>query len=77
MSWAEVLDRAHIGPIPGWLALASGALFHAIWIGVAWYTWWEERHDKTKMADFLESRRDASRHHTPSPIETDTVHDED
>lgn len=54
----EFTYRAHIGPVPGWFALVSGLAFHAVWIGVAWYTWNEERGDKTKMADFLASRSD-------------------
>jgi len=50
--------RAHIGPIPGWVALAAGLVFHAAWIAFAWYTWRQEQTDKTKMADFLDSRKD-------------------
>lgn len=50
--------RAHIGPIPGWFALLAGFAFHVGWITFAWGTWrWEQR-DKTKMADFLDSRKD-------------------
>lgn len=58
-SWEEFAYRAHIGPIPGWVALMAGLGFHVVWIGVALQTWLQERTDKTKMADFLESREDA------------------
>jgi len=57
-SWTEFVRRAHIGPIPGWLALVTGLGFHAGWIGLAWWTWRQERGDTTKMADFLDSRKD-------------------
>ncbi|MFN3312271.1 MAG: DUF2270 domain-containing protein [Hyphomonas sp.] len=59
-SWEQFFRRAHIGPIPGWLAISAGLTFHAAWIGVAWKTWWDERTDKTKMADFLTSRGDVN-----------------
>jgi uncharacterized membrane protein len=59
-SWAQFFRRAHIGPIPGWLAITAGIAFHATWIGIAWKTWWDERTDKTKMADFLKSREDVN-----------------
>ncbi|MEM0984716.1 MAG: DUF2270 domain-containing protein [Pseudomonadota bacterium] len=54
--------RAHIGPIPGWFAIAAGLAFHAAWIVFAWYTWRQEQKDKTKMADFLDSRKDVLTH---------------
>ncbi len=57
-NWDTFIDRAHIGFIPGWAAILAGLLFHAGWIGFAWWTWSQERHDKTKMADFLKSRQD-------------------
>ena len=57
-TWGEFMYRAHIGPIPGWAALVSGIGFHLGWIAIAYGTWRQERHDKTKMADFLGSRSD-------------------
>ena len=63
-SWTEFTYRAHIGPIPGWIALVVGLAFHVGWITLAWVTWRQERGDKTKMADFLDSRKDvAARRH--------------
>src|SRR3990167_2007306 len=59
-SWEHFMRRAHIGPIPGWLSISAGLGFHLGWIGVAWKTWWDERTDKTKMADFLKSREDVN-----------------
>jgi uncharacterized membrane protein len=60
-NFAHFMRRAHIGPIPGWLALLCGVGFHIGWITLAWKTWLDERHDKTKMADFLKSREDVNR----------------
>ncbi|MCA8900781.1 MAG: DUF2270 domain-containing protein, partial [Hyphomonas sp.] len=57
---AHFVRRAHIGPIPGWLCILGGLAFHATWIYIAWKTWWDERTDKTKMADFLRSRQDVN-----------------
>jgi len=57
-SWQEFVFRAHIGPIPGWLCLLSGIAFHIGWISFAYWTWRQEQRDKTKMADFLDSRKD-------------------
>jgi uncharacterized membrane protein len=51
--WEEFMYRAHIGHVPGWLALASGAAFHLAWIGIAIYTWRQEKADKSIMADHL------------------------
>ncbi|MEL6472791.1 MAG: DUF2270 domain-containing protein [Pseudomonadota bacterium] len=69
-SWSEFTYRAHIGPIPGWIALLSGLMFHLSWIYFAVATWREERGDKTKMADFLSSRSDVmGKDRTPRPAE--------
>lgn len=65
VSWGQFVERAHIGPVPGWFALLLGSLFHVGWIMVAIITWRQDRVDSTKMADFLDSdakgqkRRDA------------------
>jgi uncharacterized membrane protein len=59
-SFEQLFRRAHIGPIPGWIAILAGLCFHLAWIFVAWKTWWDERSDKTKMADFLKSRADVN-----------------
>jgi len=65
-SWEQFFRRAHIGPIPGYVAIAAGFAFHLGWISVAWKTWWDERSDKTKMADFLKSREDVNFAHAAS-----------
>ncbi len=59
-SFEQLFRRAHIGPIPGWVAILAGLGFHLTWIFIAWKTWWDERGDKTKMADFLKSREDVN-----------------
>lgn len=60
-TWSQFVRRAHIGPIPGEVAIGFGLLFHAIWITIAVKTWLDERHDKSKMADFLKSREDVNK----------------
>lgn len=53
-SWDEFFFRAHIGHIPGWLAITAGICFHIAWISIAIYTWLQERADKHIMADYLD-----------------------
>lgn len=53
-TWGEFVYRAHIGQVPGWLALLSGFVFHLIWISIAFYTWRQERADTRIMADYLD-----------------------
>lgn len=53
-SFSEIVDRAHIGPIPGWLAIATGLAFHVGWITIALLTLREERQDKSVVADALD-----------------------
>lgn len=60
-TWGEFVRRAHLGPIPGWLTLICGLMFHVAWIYIAWRTWFDERRDKTKMSDFLKSREDVNK----------------
>ena len=50
----EYLYRAHIGPIPGWLALIAGIAFHLGWMAFAYYTWRLEKADKRITADYLD-----------------------
>ncbi len=52
-SWGQFLERTHIGPLPGWMALIAGAMFHVGWISIAAYTWRQEKADKGIMADYL------------------------
>jgi uncharacterized membrane protein len=40
---SDVLERAAIGPVPGWAVLAGGALFHASWMTLGLATWLVER----------------------------------
>lgn len=50
----EYIDRAHVGPIPGWLAFATGLAFHSTWILIAWLTLRDERADTSVVADVLD-----------------------
>ena len=58
----------HIGPIPGLVSIVFGLAFHAAWMTLAWKTWFDERQDKTKMADFLKSREDVNRRPKAEPL---------
>ena len=51
----EIISRAHIGPVPGWLAFVSGIGFHICWITIAILTLREENKDKSVVADALQS----------------------
>ncbi|MEM1088382.1 MAG: DUF2270 domain-containing protein [Pseudomonadota bacterium] len=53
-SLSEYVYRAHIGAVPGWLAIASGLAFHMAWIGIAIYTWRQEKADTRIMLDYLD-----------------------
>ncbi|MEM7328687.1 MAG: DUF2270 domain-containing protein [Pseudomonadota bacterium] len=53
-TWEEFLYRAHVGPIPGWLALMAGVAFHLSWMVFAYYTWRLDRADKRITADYLD-----------------------
>ncbi len=75
-SWPEFIERAHIGPVPGWLALMVGGGFHAGWMGIAFKSWLDERKDKTKMADFLSSREDVN-HPSRDVEEARVLHSDD
>ena len=55
-SWGEFVHRAHLGPIPGWVALLLGGAFHIGWMVFAYVTWRQDRGDNTKMEDFLDRK---------------------
>jgi len=71
LTWQSFLNSAHIGPVPGALAWLAGLMFHAIWIGVTWYTWRQETADTGKMADFLVSRDDVLNGKGPKKVVDD------
>jgi len=50
----EFVYRAHIGWIPGWLAILTGLTFHVTWVLIAIYTWRQEKQDTRIMADYLD-----------------------
>jgi len=49
----EFIERAQVGPLPGWLAFSIGIGFHICWITVAIMTKREEQRDKSVVADQL------------------------
>jgi len=48
----EFIDRAAIGPIPGWVVLCCGLLYNLCWIALAVSTYWLDRraHGKSRSA---------------------------
>ena len=56
-TWAEFFERAHIGPLPGWLALLAGVCFHIIWISLAISTYRQDQADTTAVSDYLRPTR--------------------
>jgi len=54
-SWSEFVQRASIGPLPGWVVMLAGAFFHLGWIFIAVFTKHLERKDKRITSDYLES----------------------
>jgi len=41
--FSELLDRAAIGPIPGWVVLSCGVIYNLCWILIAVTTYWADR----------------------------------
>jgi len=46
-SFAEFVDRAAVGPLPGWSVLLAGVIFHGIWVAIAVTTLQVERRSRT------------------------------
>ena len=68
VSLEQLIERAHIGPIPGWMSFLMGLCFHATWITIAWTTLYLEKRDKTITEDYLDSD-DAH----DAPVDTDPM----
>ena len=47
-SFATFLQRAAVGPLPGWLVVLAGVAFHASWAVVAVATLWVERRHRAR-----------------------------
>ena len=48
-TWGTFLDRADIGPLPGWFVVLSGLVFHGSWIVLAWVTLRIERRHRAAV----------------------------
>ncbi|HMN73103.1 MAG TPA: DUF2270 domain-containing protein [Rhodoblastus sp.] len=46
--FGEVVARAAIGPIPGWVVLAAGAAYNGVWLA---FGLWSLSHDRAKHGD--------------------------
>ncbi len=46
-SIAEFIDRASVGPLPGWSVLLAGIIFHGAWVAIALTTLQIERRSRT------------------------------
>jgi uncharacterized membrane protein len=50
---ADLVDRAAVGPIPGWMFLTAGIVYNFGWVGFALWTLWLDRRkhgDRSKVA---------------------------
>lgn len=54
-SISQALERAHIGAIPGWLAVILGTCLLVFFITLTGWAWAAQRADKTKTADYLDT----------------------
>lgn len=61
----QFIERASLGPFNGYVSLSLGALFHATWMFIAIYTWFQERADKTEMRHFLDWSESARESNPP------------
>lgn len=52
--WAEFMARSAIGPLPGWLILVIGSMFHITWIYIAVVTKRQEQQDQSVVQDELD-----------------------
>jgi uncharacterized membrane protein len=43
MHFNEFVERAEIGPIPGWVVLSCGFIYNLGWVALAVSTWWLDR----------------------------------
>ncbi len=41
--FGEIVERAEIGPIPGWVVICCGCLYNLCWVYLAVSTWWLDR----------------------------------
>jgi uncharacterized membrane protein len=49
-TFATFLQRASVGPLPGWLVVLCGVAFHATWMAFAWWTLRiDRRHRKARQ----------------------------
>jgi uncharacterized membrane protein len=53
-SISQALERAHVGAVPGWLAVTLGTLLLMVFITITVWAWSIGRVDKTRMADYLD-----------------------
>ncbi len=51
----EIVERAALGPLPGWLILAAGVLYNAGWMTLAITSWWRDhqRHRGRTASDSM------------------------
>ncbi|MBB5222552.1 putative membrane protein [Amaricoccus macauensis] len=45
-TWATFFSRAAVGPVPGWIVVIGGALFHGSWVVVALITYMVDRRQR-------------------------------
>lgn len=49
-----MLQRAHIGPVPGGLVVLAGTLLLVVFVGVTIWTYGQKKKDTSRMSDYLQ-----------------------
>ena len=49
----QALERAHVGAIPGWLAVVFGTALLITFISITLWAWWAGKKDQSTMSDYL------------------------
>lgn len=57
VTYEQMLQRAHIGPLPGWLVLMGGTGLLLTFVAVTIWTYLEKRRDTSRMSDYLEGEK--------------------
>ena len=55
LTFGQVVERAHVGPLSGTLVLGAGLLLQLVFVGITIWTWRADKRDKSTMSDYLKA----------------------
>ncbi len=55
LTFGQVVERAHVGPLSGMLVLGAGLLLQLVFVGITIWTWRADKRDKSTMSDYLKA----------------------